>query len=108
MRAFRASWLGAVTNFVWSTIPKRLSMADLLTPWRTVTMSLSVRIIKVSVLRMSKVMLLGKHVFLRTPRPYRRAQELHAALDVECRWNAFERKAELDERDGDRGLHPDD
>src|SRR5687768_13389994 len=97
----RASSLAAVTILVCSTRLKPSSTAKLRTRWRTLTTSAPWFTDSVSVfvagIRETRDVMTGDF-----------AKENHAPLDVEGGAYAGQRKAELDEGDGDGRLHADD
>src|SRR5687767_11075852 len=97
MSVLRASSLAAVTIFVWSTRLNFSSCVSRRTVPRASTMSCSERTGTTS----ERVTGIGSFGVAA-------AQELHAALDVERGPDAGERQPELDQRDRDRRLHPDD
>src|SRR5688500_3423568 len=110
VNVFRASSLAAVTIFVWSTRLNPSSMASARTCCRTTTMSFAVRTGSRSFLRTDiGVPAIGEGPLFQTiGRVEQRAQQCHAALDVERRSNAGERKAELHEGNRHGGLHAGD
>src|SRR5688572_7622995 len=96
----RASSLAAVTIFVCSTSVNPSSIAYRRTAWRTLTTSAELRTGSVSVL-----VTVIRGLFFPSGDAL---QHLHPALDVQRGAHAFEREPELDQGDGDRGLHPHD
>src|SRR6187549_736613 len=97
MSALRASSLAAVTILVWSTSENFSSCVSLRTCWRASTMSCSER---------SGASPLAPEV-IGTVRVYLPTQQRHAPLDVQCRGNAGQGQAELDQRDRNGRLHAD-
>src|SRR6187397_2814976 len=94
----RASSLAAVTILVWSTRLKPSSFVRRRTACRAMTTSWSVRTGRMSAFKTG----IGRN--LGDGRP----QSLHPELDVQRGVHAGEREPQLDQRDRDVRLHPDD
>src|ERR1700760_4449390 len=96
MTVLRDSSLAAVIILVWSTSENLSCCVSRRTSWRLMTMSLSLASFIEPVAASVKAV-----------PALRGGQHRHAALDIERRAHAFERQAQLDQRDGDGGLHAD-